>query len=116
MYSMKDIATRYGITQSTIRYYDKEGLLPFMARTQGGIRYFTESDIEWLDFVITLKESGMSVKDIKEFIQNQYELDNKEKCLEIFTRHKEYLTKQMKTIQNALDFVNHTIWDIKKEN
>lgn len=115
MYQMKDIAKKYNITQSTIRYYDREGLLPFTERTQGGIRYFTDSDIEWLDFIISLKDSGMSVKNIKSYIDAMYENNDLEKCLDIFIEHKKYLENQMKNIQRALDYVNHTIWDISRD-
>ena len=115
MYSMKDIAAKYGISQSTIRYYDKEGLLPFMERTQGGIRFFTDTDIEWLDFIITLKDSGMSVKDIRQYIECLYETDDKEKCLELFKNHQKHLVEHLKIYQNALDKVNHTIWELEKD-
>lgn len=115
MYSMKDIANKYGITQSTIRYYDKEGLLPFTERTQGGIRYFTDSDIEWLDFIITLKESGMSVKSIKEYIDNLYNTNNPNKCLDIFKEHKKFLNNQIEIFQKALDKVNYTIWELERQ-
>ena len=47
-YTVGEMARRLGVPASTIRYYDKEGLLPFVGRSSGGIRVFTEKDFEWL--------------------------------------------------------------------
>ena len=43
-YTVGEMARRMGVPASTIRYYDKEGLLPFVGRSSGGIRVFTEKD------------------------------------------------------------------------
>ena len=66
-----------GVPSSTLRYYDKEGLLPFVARSSGGIRIFTEKDYEWLKVISCLKKAGtlevmkhMTVDDIPERFQN----------------------------------------------
>lgn len=48
VYTIGEMAKMLGVPASTLRYYDKEGLLPFVARSSGGIRQFRESDIEWL--------------------------------------------------------------------
>lgn len=48
VYTVGEMAKLLGVAASTLRYYDKEGLLPFVERSSGGIRMFRESDIEWL--------------------------------------------------------------------
>ena len=68
LYTVGEMAKVLGIPASTLRYYDKEGLLPFVERSSGGIRMFTEKDYEWLKVIECLKESGLSIKDIKSFI------------------------------------------------
>ena len=50
-YTVGEMARRMGVPASTIRYYDKEGLLPFVGRSSGGIRVFTEKDFEWLRII-----------------------------------------------------------------
>ena len=47
----------------TLRYYGKEGLLPFVERSSGGIRMFRENDFEWLQVIRCMKKAGMSIKD-----------------------------------------------------
>ena len=48
LYTVGETAKIVGVAPSTLRYYDKEGLLPFVERSTGGIRVFKESDFEWL--------------------------------------------------------------------
>ena len=49
LYTVGEMAKVLGIPASTLRYYDKEGLLPFVERSSGGISMFTEKDYEWLN-------------------------------------------------------------------
>lgn len=56
-------------TALLLRYYDKEGLLPFVERSSGGIRMFRETDIEWLQVIGCMKKAGMSIRDIRRYIE-----------------------------------------------
>ena len=67
-YSISEIADKMGLSVHTLRFYDKEGLLPFVERSSGGIRMFQESDIEWLQVIGCMKKAGMSIKDIRQYI------------------------------------------------
>ena len=69
VYTVGEMAKLLGVAASTLRYYDKEGLLPFVERSSGGIRMFRESDIEWLQVIGCMKKAGMSIKDIREYIE-----------------------------------------------
>ena len=70
MYTIGQKSEMFQLPISTLRYYDKEGLLPFVERSEGGIRMFKDSDIEWLNIIECLKKTGMSIKEIKKFIKN----------------------------------------------
>ena len=67
-YTVGETARMLHVPASTLRYYDKEGLLPSVERTSGGIRMFKDDDIEWLRIIDCLKKSGMSIRDIREYI------------------------------------------------
>ena len=67
-YTIAQAAERFGLTTHTLRYYDKEGLLPFVQRSSGGNRMFSENDLQWLALLTCLKNTGMPLKDIKRFI------------------------------------------------
>ena len=56
-YTVGQMAKRLGVAPSTLRYYDKEGLLPYVERSDGGIRMSKESDYEWLSIIECLKQS-----------------------------------------------------------
>lgn len=58
-YTVGEMAKRLHVAPSTLRYYDKEGLLPFLERSSGGIRIFQDSDFEWLSIISCLKQTGM---------------------------------------------------------
>ena len=68
-YTVGEMAKMLHVAPSTLRYYDKEGLLPFVDRSKSGIRMFKPSDIEWLRLIECLKATGMPIKDIKQFIK-----------------------------------------------
>ena len=63
-YTIGEISKRLDMQPSTLRYYDKEGLMPNVKRTNGGIRIFDDSDYELLTLIECLKRTGMSLKDI----------------------------------------------------
>lgn len=67
-YSIGEIAKMTGLSPSTLRFYDKEGLLPGLRR-QGGKRIFDESHIETLRIIECLKRSGLEIRDIRKFME-----------------------------------------------
>ena len=113
-YTIGDIAQKIGLTPSTLRYYEKEGLLPFVDRTESGIRRFKDSDMEWFSIIECLKNTGMSIKEIKTFIdwcmEGDVSLDKRyEMCLE----RKKETEKQIKLLQKSLDIINYKCWYYK---
>ena len=67
-YTIGEMAQKLNIAPSTLRYYDKEGLLPFVERSSGGIRMFKDEDMEWLKLLGCLKKAGMPLKEIRSFM------------------------------------------------
>ena len=64
-YTVGEIAKKLNVAPSTLRYYDKEGLLPFVERSVGGIRVFHDEDMDWLELIECMKHTGMPIKEIK---------------------------------------------------
>ena len=69
IYTVGEMAKKLGVPPSTLRYYDKMGLLPFVERSSSGSRMFQESDFEWLQIIACLKKTGMKLVDIKRFVE-----------------------------------------------
>ena len=57
-YTIGEAAKRMNLSPSALRYYDKEGLLPFVERSSGGIRMFQDEDFDWLEIIECLKKTG----------------------------------------------------------
>lgn len=111
VYTVGEMAKLLGVTASTLRYYDKEGLLPFVERSSGGIRMFRESDIEWLRVIECMKKAGMSIKDIRQYIELALKGDDTiELRLMMFRRQKEVLQQKMAEMQHTMAMVKYKCW------
>ena len=69
IYTVCEASQKLGIPGSTIRFYDKQGLLPFLERSPGGVRMFTDTDIKRLQDILMLKDAGFAIKEIARFIR-----------------------------------------------
>lgn len=67
-YTIKEVAAKTNLSVYTLRFYDKQGLLPFVVRNQSGYREFTEGDLNLLKTICCLKNTGMKIKDIRTYI------------------------------------------------
>lgn len=104
------IAKKMGLTAHTLRYYDKEGLLPSMRKNSSGLRVFNEKDIEWLIIIECLKGCGMQLKDIKHYIDMCLEGDKTiAQRLEMFKKQKEHLNEQLQQISKHMEKIDYKI-------
>lgn len=111
VYTVGEMAKLLGVAPSTLRYYDKEGLLPFVERSSGGIRMFQESDFEWLRIIGCMKKAGMSIKEIRQYIELALQgNDTIELRLQMFQHQKAVLQEQLKELQHTIDMVNYKCW------
>lgn len=110
-YTVGEMAKKLQVAPSTLRYYDKEGLMPFVERSDGGIRMFKDSDFEWLSIIECLKKTGMSIKDIKIFIDWCLEGDETiAQRLALIERQREAVLKQIEQMQETLQVLNYKRW------
>lgn len=113
-YTVGEMAKQLGITPSTIRYYDKEGLLPFVERSNGGIRVFKDEDYEWLKIIICLKKTGMKLHDIKRFIEMVMEGDETiNERLDLILTQKAIVKKQIEELEDTLKTLEFKEWYYK---
>jgi len=68
-YRISEAAAKMKVAPSTLRFYDKHGLLPFVQRDDHGNRVFTDNDLNYLEVITALKNSGVHIDTIAEFIQ-----------------------------------------------
>lgn len=109
-YTISQAAEKVGLTAHTLRFYDKEGLLPFVQKSASGIRVFTQKDLEWLVLIECLKGTGMSIREIKQYIDWLAAGDSTlTERLELFRRQKRRLETQMAELQQYMDKINYKI-------
>lgn len=110
-YSIGEAAQRMHLSAPTLRYYDKEGLLPFVDRSAGGARMFKESDFEWLRLIECLKSTGMPIRDIKQFIDWYMEGDTTlPQRRDMFYARKRAVEAQIEMLQATLDMIDYKCW------
>lgn len=67
--TVKDVCEEFGITADTLRYYEKVGAIPKVARTKGGIREYDAETIGWVRNAVCLRKAGVSVEAIAEYVR-----------------------------------------------
>lgn len=111
LYTVGETAKILNIAPSALRYYDKEGLLPFVERSSGGMRVFKEEDFNWLFIIDCLKKSGLSIKDIKRYIDMTLLGDETiDERLVMFQKQKAKVLSQMEELQKTLDTIEYKCW------
>lgn len=107
-YSISEVAEKLNLTVYTLRYYDKEGLMPFVERTPNGTRLFKESDIEALKVIECLKATGMPIKEIKDFIDWCSEGDSTlQQRYDMFMERKANVEAQMEELKKTMELIEH---------
>lgn len=113
-YSISEVAKKMNVTIYTLRYYDKEGLIPFVERSSNGARLFKDSDLETLKIIECLKSTGMHIKDIKNFIDWCSEGDSSlQQRYDMFMERKTAVEAQMEELKKTLELIEHKCWYYK---
>lgn len=113
-YSIGEVAEKLGISTSSLRFYDKKGLLPFVDRDKAGRRSFKENDLNFLEVIECMKKCGMSISEIRHFIDLCMEGDiTLEARYDLLKREEESVQAQIKELQDQLDFLHYKMWYFK---
>lgn len=112
-YKIGEISKITNLTIDTLRYYEKEGLIT-PARDQNNIRMYSDSDIRWIQFIKKLKQTGMPLKNIKEYsnLRDQGDSTINER-LSLLYEQKQRLEQNSKQLEEHILFLNNKI-DIYK--
>ena len=113
-YTIKDMSALTGLPASTLRYYDKQGLLPNLKRDGNNIRIFTDDDYASLRLIDCLKRSGLSIKDIKRFMDMAGKDGALSGRLEIFRKRREILKRELEDLKCVLDVIEYKCWYYEK--
>ena len=112
-YTIKQVADMMGVTTSTLRYYDSEGLLLDVKR-KNGVRTFEDKDFKWLRVLNCLKNTNMPIKKIKEYVKLAKEGDSTlKKRYELIKEQKQNILKEIGKYEKCLKEVEFKEWYYK---
>lgn len=101
-YSISQIAEKFSLEPHTLRYYEKEGILA-PAKSEKGIRFYTDADIEQLEMVRCLKNTGMPIKDIRKYFDLCAKGDETvDERLGIFMAQRQHILDEMEALKKHL--------------
>ena len=117
-YSAGEVAKKLGLSKDTLRYYEKEGILPAIKRDTSGHRVFTESDVEWIFLIRCLRDTDMPIFKIKKYV-SLFINNGRESIIqrrEIILEHEAYIKEKIATykilsrlIEKKLDYFNESL-------
>lgn len=107
MYSMKETCEKVGMTYETLKYYCNEGLIPNVKRDRNNYRIFDDNNISWITSLSCLKNCGMSISEMKEYLnlclQGESTIPQRKEILAI---KKQDLIKKQEELQKSIDFID----------
>lgn len=107
-FTIKQTAKQTGITEDTIRYYEKIALLPRAQRKDNGHRVYRQEDISTIRLIACLKKTGMPLEEIRPFLAVSADTDPAEypELVELLRSHRENIVSQITSLQQVVDFID----------
>jgi DNA-binding transcriptional MerR regulator len=115
-YSIKEISCLTNLSAHVLRYYEKEGILPSVKRSASGIRQYSDDDLESLRLICCLKNTGMSIKQMRDFMNLELRGDETLALrIESLYKHKSEVEEKIAEMNTHLEKVSHKIEVFTKE-
>lgn len=108
--NIAEVAKKFDLTQDTLRYYEKVGLIPKVNRTSGGIRTYSEYDCGWIDFIKCMRNAGVQVDALVEYVKLFEQGDSTaDERKQILVREHDRIAAQIVEMQSTLYRLNAKI-------
>jgi DNA-binding transcriptional MerR regulator len=101
--TITEVSEKFGISQDTLRYYERIGLIPPVNRNKSGIRDYTEEDCSWVEFIKCMRSAGLPIEVLIEYVALYQQGD------ETMDLRKELLVEQRKHLTQKLEEIKKTI-------
>lgn len=110
-YSIGEAAALTGLSAHTLRYYDRQGIMPFLRKDEQGNRIFGKHDLQWLTVIECMKISGFTIAEMREYAELVRQGDTTLKQrLALFEEHRQRTLKKIEELQTSLDGLNYKCW------
>ena len=108
--TIKEVSEKYDIPSETLRYYERVGVIPPVTRTAGGIRDYSDTDIQWVENAKCMRAAGLPIEVIIEYLRLFREGDSIIKArLDLLSEQKEILLKQYKQLEETINRLDYKI-------
>lgn len=108
-YSIGEFSKLVGVSEHTLRFYESEGLIK-VNRNDNNIRVYSEENIKWIEALLHLKKTGMSLKDMKQFAMwGHMGNETVEERLDLLKNHRKKVVEELKKLQESLEFLDNKI-------
>jgi DNA-binding transcriptional MerR regulator len=117
IYTVKQVAEKTGVSTHTLRFYEKEGVLLFVERDDNGNRIYSDESLAWLDFILSLRSTGMPLAGIKQYTELFLKGDQTiRERKQMMLRHKEKIEEQMTQSIRHLEKINYklALYDVQE--
>ena len=106
-YTINQVCKKYDLNASTLRYYEKEHLLPPIKKNSSNQRVYNDDDLKWLDIIMCMRKTGMTIAYIRNYIELCKQGDETlEHRFEILKKQKEILTLQQQELDKNIEMIN----------
>ncbi|RCW50736.1 MULTISPECIES: MerR family transcriptional regulator [unclassified Halanaerobium] len=112
---ISEVSERFDLTKDTLRYYERVGLIPEIRRNSSGNRDYTEEDCNWIEFIKYMRDAGLSIDTLIEYLKLYQKGDStiKERK-ELLTEERDKLAEKINKMQQTLERLNYKI-DVYEE-
>ncbi|PMQ02080.1 MAG: MerR family transcriptional regulator [Dictyoglomus sp. NZ13-RE01] len=108
--TIKEVSEKYGISQDTLRYYEKIGLIPKVKRNKNGIREYSEDDCRWIEFIKCMRSAGIEIDALLKYVKLMQEGESTlEARKQILIEQRDKIIAQIEVMQRALEKLNNKI-------
>ena len=110
-YSASEAARKLKLTKETLRYYERDGLLPPISKNKSGHRAYSETDMEWIFLIKCLRDTDMPIAKIKQYVSLLVDKGGESipERREILLEHKIVLAGKITLFQNLLQLIGQKI-------
>ncbi|AGR41744.1 MerR family transcriptional regulator [Spiroplasma diminutum] len=103
---LNELSRRLSINESALRYYDSKNLFPKMKRDENNYRFVYEEDILYINTIICLKKTGMSLENISHYLELiEKGLESVEERQDIIINQEKIVLEKIKDLENQLEFI-----------
>ena len=108
--TITEVSQKYDISQDTLRYYERIGLIPRVNRNKSGIRDYTEEDCKWVEFIKCMRDAGLPIEVLIEYVGLFQRGDTTiEARRELFVEQRKMLIKKIEDMKKTLERLDYKI-------